>query len=191
MNGVIAAGYFLFSLLFSIITFILWIRLTLRYFRISTLHPIGQVIHRISDPVVLPIARIMQLPNTRKNRYDWPCFALLVAVEIIKFMLVGIVFFTTMLPWFLLILYPIADLIIQPLSLLFYAILIRVIMSWINPTWRNPFGDLLILVTEPILGIVRRYIPYIAGFDFSPFAVLIVLKVITLFISASLPLHLV
>ncbi|MDP3705559.1 MAG: YggT family protein [Legionellaceae bacterium] len=190
-NAIMAAGYFLYSLIFSILTFILWVRFSVRYFRISALHPVSQTIYRISDPIVLPIARLMRQPNVRKNRYDWPCFALLVLVEVIKFVLVGMLFFTTLLPWFLLILYPIADLMVQPLSLLFYAILIRVAMSWINPTWKNPFNDLLIVVTEPILSTVRRYIPYIAGFDVTPFVVLVVIKVITLFISAAMPLHLV
>ncbi|MDP3560704.1 MAG: YggT family protein [Legionellaceae bacterium] len=191
MNGILAAGYFLFSLMFSLVTFVLWVRIALRYFRVSSLNPVSQVVYRLTDSVVLPVAKALRIPNTRQNRYDWPCFIVLVATEIIKFLLVGWLFFTGIFPWFLLILYPIADMIVQPLGLLFYAVLIRAIMSWVNPTWRNPFSDLLIVVTEPMLSIIRRYLPFVAGIDFSPFVLLIVIKVITLFISASMPFHLV
>ena len=64
-------------------------------------------------------------------------------------------------------------------------------MSWINPRWQHPLADLLRLVTEPLLRLGRRIIPDISGFDFSPYVMLIMLKVITLFISESLPMHLI
>lgn len=191
MNGVLAAGYFLFSLVFSLVTFVLIVRMVLRYLRVSALHPIGQVIHKLTDPVILPLTHILKFANTRKSRYDMPCFIVLVTVEIIKFVLIGFIFFTAMLPLGWLIIYPFADIIVQVLNMIFYAVLIRAIMSWINPTWRNPLADLLILITEPILSYVRRFVPYIAGFDFSPVIVLVVIKVLTLFVSASLPYHLI
>jgi YggT family protein len=191
MDGILAAGYFLFSLVFSLISFTLWLRFAMRYLNISALHPINQVILKLTNPLVLPITKLTAKKNTRRKRVDWPCFITLVIFEVIKFLLIGFVFFTSMLPLNLLIIYPMVDLIVQPLNLLFYAIFIRVIMSWINPAWRNPLGDLLIMVTEPVLGFVRKYIPPFSGLDFSPFIVLIIIKVITLFASASLPFHLV
>ncbi len=85
------------------------------------------------------------------------------------------------------VLYVVADLIIQPCNLLFYAILIRVIMSYVNPYWQHPLNDFLRIVTEPLLSRGRRLIPIMANIDFSPFIIMLILKVITLFISASLP----
>jgi len=187
----LAAGYFVFSLFFSFITFVLWVRFALRYFRVSALHPVARVFYQLSDPVLLPMARIMRIPNTRQSRYDWTCFIALVIVEIIKFLLTDWMFFANHIPAIWLILYPIADLIVHPLSLLFYAILIRVVMSWINPAWRNPFSELLVIFTEPLLSPIRQRLPYLAGIDFSPFIVLVAIKMITVFISVSMPMHLV
>lgn len=57
------------------------------------------------------------------------------------------------------------------------AILIRVILSWVNPYGtRSPVGDLLYSLTEPMLAPARRLIPPIAGLDLSPIAVLVLLQ---------------
>ena len=57
------------------------------------------------------------------------------------------------------------------------AILIRVVLSWINPYGtRHPVGDLLYSLTEPLMAPARRLIPPIAGLDLSPIAVLVLLQ---------------
>ena len=191
MGGVYAAGYFLFSLCFGVITFILWIRLALRFFHISTLNHVSQVVYQCTEPVVAPVRQLLSRLNLRQGRYDWACLSVLVVVEVLKFILIAGLFFRGKFPWFLLVSYPIADMIIQSANILMYAILIRVIVSWFNPTWRHPMGDLLIIITEPTLSWIRRYIPDIAGLDFSPFIAFIVIKAVTVFISASMPFHLI
>ena len=72
------------------------------------------------------------------------------------------------MPILFILLYVLADLIIQPCNLLFYAIIIRVIMSYANPGWQHPLADFLRLLTEPLLILGRKIIPDISGFDFSP-----------------------
>lgn len=191
MDGILAAGFFLFSTLFGGLTFVLWLRLIMRYLKISTVHPINHAILKITDPVIQPLASFLKSNSNKKNCYDIPCFIVLALVEVIKFILIGVFFLPSQLPIGLLIIYPIADLIVQPLNLLFYAIFIVVIMSWINPTWRNPLSDLLRIVTEPLLSPIRKFTPPIAGFDFSPFIVLLIIKVITITIESSMPLHLI
>lgn len=191
MSGLIAVGFFIFSLAFSAITFILWARIILRYFRVSVLHPIGSAVERLTSPFINPIAKLLHTSNTRKSRYDWAAFTALGLVEFVKFVLIGFLFFHTFLPWFLVVLYTLADLVVTPCNLLFYAIIIRVIMSWINPMLHNPIISLIYLITEPVLAYARRITPIMAGLDFSPFVVLIVLKIITLFISTVLPFHLI
>ncbi|HBI22612.1 MAG TPA: YggT family protein [Legionella sp.] len=188
MSGFASVGYFLFTLLFSLLTFLLWARLALRFFRVSALHPMSQTISAFTSPIVTPIARALFKSNqSRKSRYDWACFSVLVMVELVKFTAIAWLFFGGLPSALLLVSCTVADLVIQPCNLLFYAILIRVIMSWINPRWNTPFSDLLYCVTEPLLRTARHYIPAFSGFDLSPFLVIILLKAITLFISASLP----
>lgn len=191
MPGLVAVGYFLFALFFSLLAFVLWTRIALRYFRVSAVHPVSQAINKLSNPIIMPLNHMFGTSKTRLSRYDWACFCVLVVVELLKFIAIGSLFLGTKLPWSFVPLYTLADLIIEPCNLLFYAIVIRVIMSWINPTWQHPVANLLRLITEPLLRLGRRIIPDISGFDFSPFIVMILLKVITLFINASLPLHLI
>lgn len=191
MSGLIAVGYFLFALFFSLLSFILWARIGLHYFRISSLHPISQTIARLTNPIISPINHLFGINKKHYSRYDWPCFSILVIVELLKFIAIGALFLGAMLPWTFLPLYTLADLIVQPCNLLFYAIIIRVVMSWINPRWHHPLADLIRKVTDPSLHLGRRIIPDISGFDFSPYIMLIILKVITLFISNSLPLALI
>jgi YggT family protein len=130
-------------------------------------------------------------PKSPRSPYDWPCFCVLVLVVLLKFIAIGTLFLGVKLPWSFIPLYTLADLIVEPCNLLFYALIIRVIMSWVNPKWHHPLVEILRITTDPLLRKARAIMPATTGFDFSPYLVLILLKIITLYISASLPLHLI
>ncbi|WP_028388267.1 YggT family protein [Legionella fairfieldensis] len=191
MSGLLAVSYFLSTLFFSVVLFVLWTRLALRYFKISVLHPVSHAIYTFTDPLVKPLERFISPQKKLSQCYDWPCFALLILVELCKFVLLGFLLYGTLIPVSYLLLFVLADLITQPCNFLFYLILIRVIMSWVNPHWHHPVADVIKIITDPLLILGRRLIPDISGFDFSPFIVMVVLKAIALFMSASLPLRLV
>jgi YggT family protein len=61
------------------------------------------------------------------------------------------------------------------LSVLHFAILVRVILSWfpINPA--NPMVRTLFEITEPVLAPFRRVIPRLGMFDLAPLAALLVI----------------
>lgn len=191
MSGMISVVYFLFTVFFGFVTFILWARIALRYFRISSLHPMAHTIARFSDSVVRPFARFIPSSNSRAQRYDWPAFIVLVITLAIKFIFIGFLFLNGILPFGLLLSYITLDILTQPCSLLMYAVIARVIMSWVQPAWRNPMADILYAITEPMLALARRALPQWSSIDFSPLIVILCLKTITLIISALLPLHLI
>lgn len=62
------------------------------------------------------------------------------------------------------------------LTLLFYAVLIRALLSWVNPDPYNPVVKFIVKVTEPIMAPARRLIPPISGIDISAILVLVVLE---------------
>ncbi|WED42350.1 YggT family protein [Legionella cardiaca] len=190
MSGLIAVSYFLIKLFFNLILFVLWLRVALRYFRISTLHPVGQLVYRFTDPLVHPIERLIYPKNATLKRYDWITLVLIIVLELFKFLIIGLLFYNSLLPLPYLILFALADSLIQLCDFLFYMILIRVIISWINPTRQHPVLDIIKVITDPLLELGRRIVPDISGFDFSPFIIAIILKIFTLFIAASLPFHL-
>lgn len=137
--------------------------------------------------MVNPIQRVTRQPYKPGQKYDIPAFITLILMELFKILSINYLGLNGRLPIGGIFLYVIADLIIQPCNILFYAILIRVIMSFVKPDWHGPMADFLRMLTEPLLKIGRKIVPDIAGFDFSPFIIMMILKVITLFISANLP----
>ncbi|MFC3908539.1 YggT family protein [Legionella dresdenensis] len=188
MSGFYIAGAFLFNTIFSLIIYLLWLRIFLRYYRVSSLHPFGRLIFTLSDPLVNPIERLVYRGKKRLPQYDWCCLGLIIVVEIIKFLLLGLIALKILMPPLYLLLYVAADLIIQPLDILFYALLIRIIISFFNTQYQHhPVIDIVMLITAPLIKLGLRIVPNISGFDFGPYIVLIMLKVITLFIRGSLP----
>lgn len=55
------------------------------------------------------------------------------------------------------------------------AIIGRVLLSYAEPRGTSPVAQFLTLITEPVLGPVRRILPGGGGLDFSPFIVVIVI----------------
>lgn len=161
--------------------------IAIRYFRISSLNSLSQLIHTLTTPILNPINRMLGLKYQASIKYDWVAFVLLILVEFLKMICISLLLFHGIMPIAYLLIYVLSDLIIQPCDILFYAILIRVIMSFVNPQWQHPLASFLRIITEPLLKLGRKIIPVISGFDFSPFIILVCLKLITIFISYSLP----
>ena len=71
-------------------------------------------------------------------------------------------------------------------TLLWLAILGRVIISWVRPTGGDPISNFLIQVTEPILQPIRKIVPPLGMFDLTPMIALILLSVIQSVLLSSL-----
>ncbi|MCK4957015.1 MAG: YggT family protein [Candidatus Cloacimonetes bacterium] len=56
-------------------------------------------------------------------------------------------------------------------------ILVRAVVSWVSPNPHNELYRILIKITEPVLGRIRRLLP-MSGIDFSPFIVIVLLNFI-------------
>lgn len=63
-------------------------------------------------------------------------------------------------------------------------ILIRVVLSWVNPDPYNPIVQFLVRATEPVLEPLRRIIPPLAGMDLSPIVALLGISLLQRLISA-------
>ncbi len=84
MSGLTTVGFFLTSLLFAFVILGIWIRIALRYLRISMLNPFGQLIHSLTNPLIQPFLSLTQLRYRPGQRYDWPAFIALIGVELLK-----------------------------------------------------------------------------------------------------------
>jgi YggT family protein len=64
-------------------------------------------------------------------------------------------------------------------NVLFFAILIRALMSWIMPNDTSGISRVLQDVTEPVLAPIRRVLPPVGGIDFSPLLAMVLLQVVS------------
>ncbi|RLJ19879.1 YggT family protein [bacterium endosymbiont of Escarpia laminata] len=71
------------------------------------------------------------------------------------------------------ILWAIPELVELLINIFLFAILIQVILSWINPGAYNPVSALLYSLTDPVMRPARRILPPISGLDLSPMLVMI------------------
>ena len=59
------------------------------------------------------------------------------------------------------------------LSLYMWIIIIRALLSWVNPDPYNPIVRFLYGITEPVLARIRRVLPPLGGIDLSPMVAII------------------
>ncbi|MGI9553673.1 MAG: YggT family protein [Thermodesulfobacteriota bacterium] len=65
------------------------------------------------------------------------------------------------------------------LTIFFFLIIGRAIISWVSPDPYNPIVRFLYTVTEPVMGPARRIIPPIGGtIDISPIIILILIRLL-------------
>lgn len=69
------------------------------------------------------------------------------------------------------------------LTVYMWIIIVRALISWVNPDPYNQIVILLYRITEPVLGPVRRMLPMRnIGLDFSPIIVLLVIMFLKYFL---------
>jgi YggT family protein len=73
------------------------------------------------------------------------------------------------------------------LNLYLWIIIIRALISWVNPDPYNPIVRFLYGITDPVLLAIRRRLPlYFGGIDFSPIIVILAIIFLQRFFVTSL-----
>jgi YggT family protein len=159
--------------LLSLALFVVLMRLLLQLVRADFRNPICQAIVRLTNPIVIPLRRI--LPPIRKLDT-----ATVVAVAIIAFVLVAVGFAFQAVPldgmiWIVQALLTIAYAI---LWIYFWAIVVYALLSLVAPGGYSPLQSVLASLCEPVLAPFRRIIPSFAGIDLSPLWACLAIQVI-------------
>jgi YggT family protein len=63
-------------------------------------------------------------------------------------------------------------------TVLTIALIGRALLSWFDPGMRSSVGRILVDITEPILGPIRRVIPSLGMIDISPIIAILLLQVL-------------
>ena len=177
MHSLDQAALFLVTTLFNLYLWILMIRVILYWQRANYFNPLSQFILRTTDIFIKPIKRFVP---TLKG-IEVATIVVFVIVELLKLSLIFILVGIVPSPIILGIQF-IADILSQILNLYFYLIIIIVIASWLGGIQQNPAIYLLNQITEPVLRLGRRIIPPIAGFDFSPIIIIIIIKLLDILV---------
>ena len=72
------------------------------------------------------------------------------------------------------------------LQIYMWVIIIRALISWVNPDPYNPIIRFLYQVTEPVLYPIRRRLPFMGGMDLSPIIVLLAILFLQVFLVKTL-----
>jgi len=67
-------------------------------------------------------------------------------------------------------------------NIVFFLLVIRIILSWVNPDPYNEIVQIIYRITEPILAPFRRLPLQMGGMDFSPIIAFLVLSVLKNFV---------
>jgi len=141
-------------------------------------NPLAQAILRLTSPVVIPVRRIV--PSV--GRLDTA--TVLVAFIIEYLVLLILVAITQRTAGIMdLTITALANLVVLSLRLFVFAIIVRIILSWVSPGGYNPATAIIHTLTEPLLSPFRRIIPPLGGLDISPVFAIIILLAATIIVS--------
>lgn len=168
---------FLVDTLFSLYIMVVMLRFLLQWVRADFYNPISQFIVRVTSPLLVPLRRVIPA----LGKIDTSTLVLMFLLQILSLVIITSIVGITPGIGALAIL-AVGELIGLALNIFLFAILIQVIISWINPGSHNPATSLLYGLTEPLLSPARRLIPPISGMDLSPLVVMLALQLLKLLI---------
>ncbi len=159
------ALYFLIDTLIFLYQLVLLLRLLMQLVRADFRNPIARAIVQLTDPVILPLRRI--LPPLR--RIDSASVAAILLVTLFKVWLLQVLLLGTVTPGAqTLLLGTLFDILDLVLRTYLYCLFINAILSFASPGNYSPLQALLASICNPVLNPIRRYIPSVAGLDLSP-----------------------
>ncbi|MXS86129.1 YggT family protein [Nitrosomonas sp. HPC101] len=164
---------FLLDTVLGLFSLALLLRFYVQWSRIPYYHPVARFLVTITDFIVKPARRI--IPSWRG--LDLSTFVLAWLAQFI--ILIGISLLAgsgTSISMFAFALLALVKLASMTLNILFIAIIVQALLSWINP--HSPLAPVLEIFTGPVLEPLRRFIPPVANFDLSPLFALILLQIL-------------
>jgi YggT family protein len=164
---------FLIETFAGLVTFVLLLRLVLQWSRADFRNPIARAVLQLSNPVVLPLRRIVPSLGRLDSATALALLLVLTAkLVVLQWLLEGL----TITPLHLLV-QVVMQLAQSVLHLYLWAIMLHALLSMLAPDSRSAGQSLLYSLCEPALRPIRRKVPTIAGLDLSPLWALIAIQV--------------
>jgi len=173
-------GLFLIQFLVGMVIFTLMLRFLLRATSADWRNPIVQFIAKVTNPLCAPANKLV---GTR-GRWDWAAIITALVIQAIFVYSIGLLtgrdFGAAII-----IIASVTEIMNQLLDMMFWLIVIQVIMSWVSPGY-NPNTEIFIQMTRPILAPFQKMIPPMGGFDLSPIAAIVAIKLFQIVVVGSI-----
>lgn len=164
---------FLVQVIFGLYATLVILRFLLQLTKADFYNPLSQFIVKATKPALNPLRRF--IPGVSGLDIAALVLAwLVIAVEQVAILGLSGAGFQPLAA----ILLAIPELLSLVINVFLFAILIQVIISWINPGSYNPAITLIHGLTEPLIAPVRRRMPDMGGLDLSPMVVMIGLVIL-------------
>ncbi|MDI2592520.1 YggT family protein [Pseudomonas sp. N3-W] len=173
MLGLNDAAVFVIKTLGSLYLLIVLMRFILQLVRANFYNPLCQFVVKATQPLLKPLRRIIP------SMFGLDMSSLVLAL-IVQMLLIAVILFLKgfMVDWLFLVPWSLIAIFSLFLNILFYAMIISVILSWVAPGSHNPGAELVAQITEPVLAPFRRIIPNLGGLDISPIFAFIVIQLL-------------
>ena len=180
---------FLLSTVLNLLTLVFLLRFFMQLMRAPFNNPLGLMVISLTDFAVKPMRSIV--PSFKKLDLTTLLLALITQL-LLQLSLIWLRDFPMSLAgqsaWIALFGLSFLGVLKTSIDVFFYAILLQVILSWVNP--QSPVSGVLQSLTEPLLAPIRRLLPTASGLDFSPLVVLILIQMINISIIKTLETNL-
>jgi YggT family protein len=174
-----SAIVFIINSLAQLYLLVLLLRFLLPWLGINFSNPVSQGILRLTSPLVIPVRRV--LPAAGK--IDTATLAVAFGIQYLTIFVIMLILGRTpsLIP---IAITAVVELVILTLRLFVFAIIIRIVLSWISAAGSyNPAVAIVNTITEPVLRPFRRIIPPIGGIDISPIFAIILLSAAAILLS--------
>ncbi|MEZ5564837.1 MAG: YggT family protein [Gammaproteobacteria bacterium] len=171
---------FILKTLFDLYVLTFVLRLFIQWTTVDKRNPLIQFILRITNPLVIPLRRILPPAGRIDTATVVALFGLQIAgtAILLHFGCIGEPALWQVLTRAGL------DIVQLVFSIFTWSIIIYVVLSWVSPGGYNPATALIAAIVEPVLAPFRRLIPPIAGIDLSPLFALIGLQALAMLLPA-------
>jgi YggT family protein len=146
------------------------LRLLMQLQRMSFANQVGRLVFVVSDWIVLPLRKLVPASGRFDTSSLLAAYLLVLAKFLALWGLLGGVTPLAFLP--VIALFGLAQLVITLLTAL---LIVYAVLSWLQPM--SPMMPIVERMVGPMLLPIRRHLPAIAGFDFSPLVLLLLLQV--------------
>ena len=174
MNAMTDIFVYLLQTFLSLYLVAMLLRFLLQLVRADFYNPISQFLVKITNPLVIPLRRV--LPGFAGLDMASLILALLLQMAgIIALLLLNGLGLPNVL---LLLLWSALGVVGLLVNIYFFALLGMIILSWVAPGSSHPAIYLLHQITEPVMAPFRKALPPMGGMDFSPILLFILINVI-------------